>query len=210
MTWKAFCHTVSSLCFRVQVKLICLYLLQLLVAQVVFFFSNLAVLSADVMLRIKMTFFFAKFWLKHTDLSFRSFYKLKKEMSCVCVVSFLYNSHSCHSPAGGWWSLWDWSEPIWPEEATMGCTTPSRSLWSSFRLVLFWRWAWRVAASCSATYLLHFEGIRCSLTPFVGPVSCPGSHEMADKPHFLRGCDWFKKVKSHYWALLGIISSLNR
>lgn len=116
---------------------------------------------------------------------------------CVCVVSFLYKSHFCHSSAGGWWSLWDWSEPIWPEEATMGCTTPSRSLWSSFRLVLFWRWAWKVAASCNTTYLLHFEGIGCSLPPVCWPRFLPwlgcdcGSHEMADKPHFVRGCDWF-------------------
>lgn len=34
-----------------------------------------------------------------------------------------------------------------------------------------------LAASCNTTYLLHFEGIRFSLTPpplFVGPVSYPG------------------------------------
>lgn len=42
------------------------------------------------MLHIKMTFFFCKVWLKHTDLSFRSIYRFKCKRNVLCVIVFVW------------------------------------------------------------------------------------------------------------------------
>lgn len=65
-------------------------------------------------------FYFPVFSVSFDDIAHCNY---STRVLCLKLVSDINPAQSNCLIADGWLLLWDWFEPIWPEGATMACTT---------------------------------------------------------------------------------------